>query len=166
MDNQQSYPWVLAIDPWRCGFGFVFMEGPERLIDWGLCIVALKDHDQQCIARFQALLERHQPNTVILEDWRDPRCRRSQRVCNLLEQMATEAKRQKIKVQLITPQQVKRVLHVPGMTANKHARARLMAARYPELSPRLPPPRKPWMSEDSRMAIFDACTFAFTYYQQ
>ena len=27
---------VLAIDPTTKGFGFAIMEGPERLIDWGV----------------------------------------------------------------------------------------------------------------------------------
>jgi hypothetical protein len=26
---------VLAIDPTHRGFGYVILEGPERLIDWG-----------------------------------------------------------------------------------------------------------------------------------
>jgi hypothetical protein len=30
----------------------------------------------------------------------------------------------------------------------------------------LPPERKPWMSEDSRMAIFDAAAFAMAFFQE
>ena len=44
---------------------------------------------------------------------------------------------------------------------NKNEIARFIAARFPELARSLPPERKPWMSEDSRMAIFDAAAFAF-----
>ena len=43
----------------------------------------------------------------------------------------------------------------------KQEQAELLAARFPEeLGSRLPPKRKPWKSEDSRMDIFDAVAFA------
>jgi hypothetical protein len=43
----------------------------------------------------------------------------------------------------------------------KHALAEIIAKRFPEeLGSRLPPKRKPWMSEDSRMNIFDAVALA------
>jgi hypothetical protein len=45
---------------------------------------------------------------------------------------------------------VKRALSV----SNKLQMAQSIATRFPELAPRLPPERKPWMSEDCRMAIF------------
>jgi hypothetical protein len=40
--------------------------------------------------------------------------------------------------------------------SNKQDIAIAITARYPELAPRLPHFRKPWMSEDYRMSIFDA----------
>jgi len=43
----------------------------------------------------------------------------------------------------------------------KHALAEILAARFPEeLGCRLPPKRRPWMSEDYRMDIFDAVALA------
>jgi hypothetical protein len=35
----------------------------------------------------------------------------------------------------------------------------------PELTARLPRVRKPWMSEDERMSIFDAAAMALTYFE-
>ncbi len=49
-----------------------------------------------------------------------------------------------------------------GDPANKHEIARAVAELFPELSHRLPPRRKAWMSEDERMGIFDAASFALT----
>lgn len=40
--------------------------------------------------------------------------------------------------------------------------ARFIAARFAELARYVPPERKPWMSEDPRMAVFDAPAFALT----
>jgi hypothetical protein len=40
----------------------------------------------------------------------------------------------------------------------------IIAKRFPEeLGSRLPPERKPWMSEDSRMNIFDAVALALVF---
>jgi hypothetical protein len=44
---------------------------------------------------------------------------------------------------------------------NKSQIARFIAARFPELADYVPRERKPWTSEDPRMAIFDAAAFAF-----
>jgi hypothetical protein len=42
--------------------------------------------------------------------------------------------------------------------------AELLAGKYPdELASRLPPKRKPWKSEDTRMDIFDAVALAVVF---
>jgi hypothetical protein len=48
--------------------------------------------------------------------------------------------------------------------SNKFEIAKTIAARFPELTPRLPRFRKPWMSEDYRMSIFDAVAFGLTFF--
>jgi len=48
---------------------------------------------------------------------------------------------------------------------NKDKRARFIAARFPELARSVPPERKPWMSEDERMAIFDAAAFGLEFFR-
>ena len=46
----------------------------------------------------------------------------------------------------------------------KHALAELLAKRFPnELGFRLPPKRRPWMSEDYRMDIFAAISLALAF---
>ncbi len=47
---------------------------------------------------------------------------------------------------------------------NKDRMARTVAEHLPALAVSVPPIRKLWMSEDQRMAIFDAVSFALTYY--
>jgi hypothetical protein len=46
----------------------------------------------------------------------------------------------------------------------KYQIAETIVERFPELTPCQPPLRKPWMSEDSRMSIFDAAAFALTFF--
>jgi hypothetical protein len=53
-----------------------------------------------------------------------------------------------------------------GAGGTKHALAEIIAHRFPdELGFRLPPKRRPWMSEDSRMDIFDAVALVLAYYR-
>ena len=48
---------------------------------------------------------------------------------------------------------------------SKHEIAEILAKRFPEeLGSRLPPKRRPWMSEDSRMDIFDAVAMGVTFF--
>ena len=46
----------------------------------------------------------------------------------------------------------------------KHEIAQVLAKDFPELAPRLPPVRRIWMTEDCRMAIFDAASLALTFF--
>jgi hypothetical protein len=46
----------------------------------------------------------------------------------------------------------------------KHRLAETIARRIPGLQLYVPPVRKPWMSEDARMGIFDAAALASVYF--
>ena len=47
---------------------------------------------------------------------------------------------------------------------SKEAIASKVATLFPEVGDRLPPHRKPWMSEDPRMSLFDAVAFCLAAY--
>jgi hypothetical protein len=49
-------------------------------------------------------------------------------------------------------------------STTKRQIAESIAREFPELEPRLPPVRKFWMNEDSRMNIFDAAALGMTYF--
>jgi hypothetical protein len=50
-------------------------------------------------------------------------------------------------------------------TPSKYAIAEAIAKHLPAFERHLPPQRKPWMSEDSRMGIFNAAALALTFFQ-
>jgi hypothetical protein len=53
---------------------------------------------------------------------------------------------------------------IPDGQGTKHELAEILAKQFPEeLGSRLPPKRKAWMSEDSRMGIFDAVALALVF---
>ena len=50
-------------------------------------------------------------------------------------------------------------------SSNKQTLAELIAKHIPAFERYIPPPRKPWMSEDRRMGIFDAAALALVFFQ-
>src|SRR5689334_3748594 len=147
---------VLAVDPFSRGVGFAVLEGPERLIDWGLRTTERADNHSAARV-IERLIDRFRPDVLALEDWEGAGSRRCARVQKLLDRIAaTEGKR--VIVRLISRRQIRAIGPMP-QTSTKRGRACLLAERFRELQPFLPPIRKPWMPEDDRMAIFDAVSF-------
>lgn len=152
----------LAIDPTHRGFGFAVLEGPDRLIDWGLCYVT-GDTTPGSLRRLADLLRRYRPDTLVLEDCAARTCRRGPRVRNLLGRMAAIAAGSRIRVHRVSSDAVRRAFSTNSAAA-KHDVATRVAARFPELLSKLPKPRKPWQAEDERMAIFGAAGMGTTWF--
>ena len=82
------------------------------------------------------------------------------------EQITAIARKQKIAVTLLSRQQVRRAFFSDG-NGTKDAVAEILAKRFPEeLGCRLPPKRRPWMSEAYQMGIFDAVALALMMLEQ
>jgi hypothetical protein len=137
---------------------------PEFLIDWGVKNVRGPKNAGSLKAIVQ-LFKRCQPEVVVIENTAVSGSRRRGRVQVLLRQIAREAVGTEIKVCRISRADVTAVFSTPG-GRTKHEIARLIALRLPELKSRLPPERKPWMSEDYGMAIFDAAAFALVFFDR
>jgi hypothetical protein len=137
------------------------MEGPDVLVDWGLKSTGRADNRKSSRA-LDKLIERFQPDILILEDWDSTGSRRCERVDRLLSRIASRDKRQP-GVRLVNSRKL-RLIGPAAQTNTKYGRALLPSARFPEVHPFLPPIRKPWMPEDNRMAIFDALGFALAYF--
>ncbi|MBX3024694.1 hypothetical protein KF840_07275 [bacterium] len=154
MRRRHSRRRILAIDPTHRGFGYVVLEGPDRLVDWGLSQWR-SGEGTAAIKRVGDLIRRLAPDVLVIEDTSHRDCRRSQRVRRLLRGVAIAAAKLEICTRLLPAAVVRARFAALGAT-NKDAVARILAERFPELATFLPPPRKPWRSEDERMAIFDA----------
>jgi Holliday junction resolvasome RuvABC endonuclease subunit len=155
----QKYFRVLAISPSTRGFGYAVLEGEQTLVDWGVKHVET-DRNAQCVAKVKEMLIHYRPDVMVLQDHSGKDSRRSIRIRTLSGQIVALASKQKVKIMLFSRDQVVR-LFVPNGKATRHARAELLATRFPsELGLRLPPKRRPWMSEDYRMDIFDAVALA------
>lgn len=153
---------VLAIDPSTRGFGFAVLEGPNRLIDWGVKETKT-DKKRRSLKLVEDLLEHYQPSVIVVEDYEGKGSCRCQRVGELINDISKLAARRKIRVRSFARAKVKQVFSESG-ASNKYEIAQAIAKRFPELAPRLPRVRKPWMSEDYRMSIFDAAAFGLAFF--
>jgi Holliday junction resolvasome RuvABC endonuclease subunit len=154
---------VLAIDPTSRGFGFAILEGPEILIDWGVKQTRVRKNPR-CLKQVQELIERYEPEMIVVEDCAAKGSRRCLRVRNLIQSIRVLAANRRIRTRCFSPLRVRQVFSEQDAWT-KHEIATAIARQLPELGPHLPAFRKPWMSEDERMAIFDAVAFALTYYR-
>ena len=161
----QSHPKhfrILAIAPSTRGFGFVVLEREETLVDWGGKSVK-GDKNAQCLTKVDEMIAHYQPGVMVLQDCSGKNSRRSARIQKLSQQIVALASRRKVNVKLFSKEQVKRVFFTER-EGTKHALAEILAKRFPEeFGSRLPPKRRPWMSEDSRMDIFDAVSLALAF---
>jgi len=152
---------VLAIDPSTRGFGFAVLEGPNRLIDWGVKETKT-DNKKKSLKLIEDLIDRYQPSVIVVEDYAGRGSRRCQRIQELIDEISKLALKRKVRVRSFSRVKVKQAFAESGAT--KYSIALAIANRLPELAPRLPRFRKPWMSEDYRMSIFDAVAFGLTFF--
>jgi hypothetical protein len=155
---------ILAIDPITRGFGFAVLEGPDVLVDWGLKGTSQwrEPRNAWCLRQIGDLIDRYQPDALVLEEHADPRSRRCSRIRHLLDGISELALARGVKVQRISKRRLGRAFS--SGRATKYKAALAIAGRFPELAVRLPSIRKPWMSEDVRMGIFDAVALALALF--
>lgn len=150
---------VLAIAPSSRGFGYALMEGMHRLIDWGVKSVK-GDKNDRALAQVADLISHYKPTHVALEDFNAPGIRRASRIQALVADIIALSEGAGINVKLHSRKQIMKVFSEEG-GKTKQSIAEELARRYPnELGFRVPRRRKPWMSQDYRMDIFDAVALA------
>src|SRR5207244_570744 len=83
-----------------------------------------------------------------------------------LRRIRNFAKRHRVRVRMYTRAEVDDTFALIGASKNKHQIATLIASWFPELAARLPKPQKPWTGENRSMNVFDAISFALTFFHQ
>jgi hypothetical protein len=155
--RHKSLTRVLALDLHPRHFGFVVVEVPDRLLEWGVRSCRHRGNSNEALVRrgLRPLLELWQPSVVVVQSPSRLTPRANSRNRRLLSLIATEAKNHRVSVR-IGPKRA-RVL-------TKHENARLLAEQYPVLAWNLHSKRKPWESEDYRMSMFAAAAAAMTFF--
>jgi hypothetical protein len=153
---------VLSIDPHPRGFGYAVFEGPARLVDWGTKDIR-QDKEQAALQRIEELVRIYRPRVIVVEDCAHGKSRRNPRVRLLTERILVAAREFGVEGHTLPLAAVYRAF--AGTSAGtKYGIATALVRAFPELMVRLPPKRKPWQSEDSRMSIFDAVALGLAYF--
>ena len=160
---QNKHIRILAIAPLSRGLGYAVMEGPDKLVACGNKAI-LRDKNAGSLAWANRFIKFYQPEVLVLPDVNATDTRRAPRIKTLHRKIVVWAGKQQLKVRLITVTQVQGKL-LGDAKGTKFAVARILAEKFPaELGMRLPPKRRPWMSEDPRMDIFDAVGLAVAFW--
>jgi hypothetical protein len=156
---------ILAIAPLSRGLGYAVMEGPDRLVASGNKAI-LRDKNSRALAWVNKFIQFYQPDVLVLPNVTAADTRRAARIKALHRKIVACAGKQELNVRLISVTQVRAKL-LDDAKGTKFAVAQALAGKFPaELGKRLPPKRRPWMSEDPRMDIFDAVGLAMAFWQQ
>jgi hypothetical protein len=156
---------VLALDLRSGRAGFVVLEGPDKLLDWGVKGFVPQDGPLEVTVcrRIVSLLGLHQPSVMVLRIPSKRLARRNGRIKVIVKTLGREAKRRSVSLQFLCRQRVKKFFIGRGVTT-KHGIASLLAERFPDLAWKLPPKRKPWQSESYGMTIFDAAAAGVAHF--
>lgn len=146
---------TLALDPTSEVFCFAVLEESERLIDWGYRELKARSREE-IAARLERIMARYEPELIVLEDMEESR--RGQRARTFATAIEALAKTRGIEVERASRREAQ--AEFVGSGKSKYEIAVAIARLFPELEARLPRKRKPWMTEDKRMGIFDALSFA------
>lgn len=151
---------IVSIHPTTHGFGFTVFES-TTLVDWGNVHIRPADNDK-ALERIIELLSWYDPAIVVIEDTDWKGSRRRKRVRALLSEVTRLVRGSSVRLSRISKFDIRASFRT-SEKPTKHDIARTITIHYPELEAQLPPPRKIWMSEDERMAIFDSAALALTF---
>ena len=145
---------ILALDVHPRSFGYVVVESPAKLLDWGVrrSYQKTKSHPEVLAReRLRPLLKIWKPGAVVIRVGN----RRNKDVQSLLRHLKKEAG-------------ATAFLPITGtrdyyLGRGKYQRAVEMAARFPEIGWKLPPKRKLGDSEHYLISMFEALAIAVQY---
>jgi Holliday junction resolvasome RuvABC endonuclease subunit len=164
MIGVRRYTLVLVIYCNTRGFAFVLFEAHLSPFDWGLCETRGPRKHQRCLARVKKILDRYQPDFLVVRDT-SSKATRTSRIANLNAAIYEIAATRRIPVHAYSRDDVRDAFAYAGVM-DKQSLAELIAKHIPAFERYVPAPRKPWMSEDPRMGLFDAVALGLVFYQK
>jgi hypothetical protein len=152
--DHHSHTRILALDLHPRRFGYVVMESPGKLLDWGVrrSYRKIKHHPEVLVGgRLRSLLKIWMPDVVVTQVGKQ----RNTDVHALFREI-----RREVGDRFFLPMRSSQE-HFGGRS--KYHRAVEIAARFPEIGRKLPAQRKFWEGEHYSMSIFEALGIAASY---
>lgn len=146
--------------------GFVELDAQQRLLDWGLVFYQRRSPEQLRSAKrkLEDLLARMDPSFVVLVLSGLTGNKEVPAVRSIARSLRTASTSRSIQI-VSLHRSVIRAAFAPFKARSKHQIAVALIQAFPEIGWKLPPARKIWVKEDSRMAIFDALAGAVAYHK-
>jgi hypothetical protein len=141
------------------GLSFILFEGTLSPYDWGIFESRGVMKDRQVLDKVNRLFDRYFPDVLVMQDMGPGGTRRASRLEALNGAIGIVARQRGVPVFAYSRAEVYSAFASQGFT-NKQTLAGLIAKHIPAFERLIPPPRKPWMSEDARMGLFDAAALA------
>jgi len=163
MKGSNSPSLVMSVYATTRGFAFALFESPLSPVDWGVKEIPGPKKNARCLESVTKLIEAYRPDVVVIENCTAPDSRRSSRIRSLYRSIEALATRHAIETRSYSRDEVREAFGKFG-AVTKEQIAEVIAKHLPEFEHRQPPVRRPWMSEDSRMGLFDATAFIFTFF--
>lgn len=163
MSDFHRYPYVLALYPNARGFAFALFESALSIADWGVKEVRGLRKNAQALAKAEALFAQYAPSVLVMQDMAAEGARRARRIRALNDAMAEAAMSVGMRIATYSRVDVLDAFVEFGVTT-KQGVAQVIAEHVPTLARYVPPPRRPWQSEDARMGLFDAAALALTFF--
>ncbi|APO49697.1 hypothetical protein LUI11_32235 [Bradyrhizobium diazoefficiens] len=164
MRKLRRYALVLSVYLNTRGFAFVVFEGHLSPFDWGIREIRGPRKRKGCLTRIRQIVDRDAPDVLVIQDTSEHGTSRARWITTLNASIAVLAKEREISVFAYSRDQVRGAFE-RYTCPNKHGLAELVAKRIPALERYIPPPRKPWMSEDRRISLFDAAALGLVFFQ-
>lgn len=158
---------VLALDIRARRLGYVVLEGPESILDFGVRSVApssrAADHPAVAARKAVRLALYFRPDMVLVRG--NGRRSRRNRVAarDAFAAICADLHALNVEVRIIREGRIVRHFRSSGCT-DRYRMAELLASRHPVLAWHLPPKRKPWQSEQAIFMVFDAATLAAVHF--
>lgn len=148
---------LLALEIRASRLGFVVLEGPARLLDWG--VRSFGEQNQRIVStvsdRITTLLAFHNPLVVVVRVRKYHTDIQNKKFLAILAVIKAETRRNSKELCVLTTRQVQNHFALRGQVT-KHDIAASLANQFEELSWKLPRRRKAYQSEAPAMLVFDA----------
>lgn len=153
---------LCAIYPTAYGYGYVYMENPRTLIDYGSVRVS-PINNRRMLKRIKKTFSFIKPEVVILLNPEGLSSRTGYRIRKLVDRIKELCTEEKMNVYFISRDQIRDVFEQFG-AKTKYEISKVLVSEFTELDSKLPTKRTAWDAEDRRMAIFDALSLAESWY--
>jgi len=152
---------ILGIATVTRGFGWVAFDSPFNAYDWNLVFVR-SDKNVRCIRQFERLLDRLEPDLIVIED-SPAKAVRSRRMTALHRLLKASAALRDIEVAVYARGDVQSCFATVGARTNQEI-AEAVARQVQGLALKLPRKRHAWTGEDRRLALFGAAALVMTHF--